>query len=118
MARHLLSSVPAKHCGERFLFTVDRQVIGREQRLPLHLQGLGLGPKATWLYDTLDVGDVYVNSQHRYEVVIENHGQIPASYALQPNTSLFASKFTFSPTAGKLNPTEQVPRISGAWLPD
>ena len=41
------------------------ELTGREGRLPLQLQGQGLGPKATWLYDSLDIGDVYVNSEHR-----------------------------------------------------
>ena len=41
------------------------ELMGREQRLPLHLLGRGLGPRATWLYDVLDVGDVYVNATHR-----------------------------------------------------
>ncbi len=41
------------------------EVSGREERLKLLMQGIGLGPKATWLYDTLDIGDVFVKSQHR-----------------------------------------------------
>ena len=41
------------------------ELTGRESRLPLQLQGQGLGPKATWLYESLDIGDVYVNSEHK-----------------------------------------------------
>lgn len=41
------------------------ELTGRDCRLPLSLHGRGYGPKATWLYDTLDVGDVYINSLHR-----------------------------------------------------
>ena len=72
-------------------------VNGREERLVLRLQGKGLGPKATWLYDTLDIGDIFINSQHRYEVVLENHGEISADYELRLPDSLFAGKFTFTP---------------------
>ena len=53
-----------KTAGEVAL-TAYCEVTGREARLPLQLQGQGLGPKATWLYESLDVGDVYVNSEHR-----------------------------------------------------
>ena len=31
------------------------------------LRGLGIGPKATFSYDELDVGNVFVESAHRYE---------------------------------------------------
>ena len=83
-------------------------VNGRQERLALRLQGMGLGPKATWLYDTLDIGDIFVNSRHRYEVALENHGEIGADYTLVKNNSLFASKFSFSPSEGHLEPKEMV----------
>merc|ERR1712216_520267 len=31
------------------------ELTGREERLQLQLQGQGLGPKATWLYESLDI---------------------------------------------------------------
>ena len=79
------------------------EVNGRDARLPLRLQGKGLGPKATWLYDSLDVGDVFIHSTHRYEVVLENHGEIGTEYGVQargplpPPTGLFHSHPTASP---------------------
>ncbi|KAL1499824.1 hypothetical protein AB1Y20_012509 [Prymnesium parvum] len=84
------------------------ELTGRECRLPLHLLGRAYGPRATWLYDTLDVGDVYVNSLHRYEVVLENHGEIEAEYSVDENDSMFASKFAFTPTEGTLLAKHQV----------
>ena len=84
------------------------EVSGRESRLPLMMQGVGLGPKGTWLYDTLDIGDVFVNSRHRYEVVLDNHGEIDADYSLQPHDSLFAHCFKFTPSHGTLRPREDV----------
>ena len=83
------------------------ELTGREARLPLTLQGRGLGPKATWLYESLDIGDVYVNSEHKYEVVLENHGDIDCEYSLAPNPSLFASRFSFAPNAGHLRSRQQ-----------
>jgi len=83
-------------------------VSGRQARLPLMMKGTSLGSRATWLYDSLDMGDVYVNSQHRYEVVLENHGEIEATYSLAPKDSLLGSCFRFTPDAGVLQPREQV----------
>ena len=69
------------------------EVSGREARLPLLVQGIGLGPKATWLYDTLDIGDVFVNSQHKYEVVLENHGEIEARDRARSSSTTLCSLF-------------------------
>ena len=41
---------------------------GRESRLPLRIRGDGVGPKVHFSLDTLDIGNVFLNSQHSYEV--------------------------------------------------
>lgn len=77
------------------------EVTGRSYRLPLALQGGGVGPTATFSYDNLDVGRVFSGAVHRYKVgcsrpaaagareraadtrpqlVIQNVGDIVASY--------------------------------------
>jgi hypothetical protein len=33
---------------------------------------LGIGPKAAFSYDEMDVGDIFVESMHKYEVEIVN----------------------------------------------
>ena len=38
------------------------------ERVPLLLKGQGIGPKATFSYDELDVGDLFIGSKHKYEV--------------------------------------------------
>ena len=40
------------------------QIAGREARLPLQLRGTGIGPKAVFSYDVIDIGDVFVTSTH------------------------------------------------------
>jgi len=40
---------------------------GREDRLPLQLKGVAVGPMAVFSYDVLDVGDTFVNAVHQYE---------------------------------------------------
>ena len=78
------------------------EVTGREARLPLQFRGTGIGPKAAFSFDVLDIGDVFVGSVHKYELKLENRGDIPATYALQlPNTP-FGPKFSFEPSEGVL----------------
>ena len=43
---------------------------GREMRLPLKMKGIGVGPKAQFSFDTLDIDNVFVNSKHSYEVIV------------------------------------------------
>ncbi|CAJ1447961.1 unnamed protein product [Effrenium voratum] len=77
-------------------------VVGRAERLPLLLKGTGIGPKAAFSYDELDVGDIFVESVHQYEVNLINQGDIDVEFRLVPNTSPFGSKFTFLPSDGRL----------------
>lgn len=77
-------------------------VVGRAERLPLLLKGTGIGPKAAFSYDELDVGDIFVESVHQYEVNLINQGDIDVEFRLVPNPSPFGSIFTFTPSDGCL----------------
>ena len=78
------------------------EVTGRSERLPLQLYGAGIGPKAAFNYDIMDVGDVFVSSVHYYSLTMINKGDIPADWSvLNPGTP-FGSKFTFEPADGSL----------------
>lgn len=44
------------------------QVTGREQRLPLQIHGMGVGPQARFSYAELDIGQVFMNAVHHYKV--------------------------------------------------
>ena len=48
--------------------TIYCDVTGRESRLPLRIRGDGTGPQVHFSLDTLDIGNVFLNSQHSYEV--------------------------------------------------
>ena len=78
------------------------ETTGREQCLPLKIQATGIGPQASFTYDVLDIGDVFVNSKHTYELVMENSGEIDAEYDLQPSDTPFGPKFKFAPESGML----------------
>ena len=57
-------------------------VQGQEQRIPIKLVGVGVGPKAAFSYEEMDIGDIFVESLHRYEVDILNQGDIAVNYEL------------------------------------
>jgi hypothetical protein len=44
------------------------ELAGRMARVPVLLQGPGLGPRAIFSFESLDVGDVFINSVHKYQV--------------------------------------------------
>ena len=75
---------------------------GREERQLLQLHGRGLGAQAIFSYDSLDVGEVFVNTRHIYEVELMNRGKVDAEFRLQPCHTCFGSKFSFDPEAGVL----------------
>ncbi len=78
------------------------EVVGRETRLPLKMQATGIGPQAAFSYDVLDIGDVFVNSEHAYTLTLENHGDIVCDYELTPSETPFGPKFQFTPDRGSL----------------
>ena len=90
--------------------TAYLEVVGRSSRLPIFIRGQGIGPKAAFTYDTLDIGEVYVNALYRYSVTLQNIGEIDSVYELLENgddnedISKFKSRFEFTPTSGRLAP--------------
>lgn len=50
--------------------TLYCDVSGRESRLPLRIRGEGVGPLVEFSFDRLNIGNVFVNSKHSYEVRI------------------------------------------------
>lgn len=77
---------------------------GRQDRLALNIAGQGIGPHATLSFDVLDVGDVFVNDEQRYEISIINKGNIAANWQFLSSLTRFGSKFKFYPTEGHLMP--------------
>ncbi|CAK9100381.1 Serine/threonine-protein phosphatase 2A regulatory subunit B'' subunit gamma [Durusdinium trenchii] len=100
------------YCATAFL-----SAVGQEDRAPLVLKGLGIGPKATFSYDELDVwdakdihddpcmldvGNVFVESAHRYEVQLLNQGDIEFDFRLVHREGKFAPRFKFTPDHGTI----------------
>lgn len=66
-----------------FEATAYVELDGREARLPLVLRGRGLGAVARFTYDSLDVGDAFVNTLHQYTLELVNRGKVDAEFSLQ-----------------------------------
>lgn len=56
-----------------------------DERLVLHLEGEGLGPKAFLSTNVLSIGDIFVNDVQNFNIYIENRGEIPAKFSLIKN---------------------------------
>ena len=83
------------------------EVEGRESRLPLQLKGEAIGPKARFSYDLLDLENLFINTTHKYEVILENRGEIPTHFKLIESQTLFGPKFSFKPSEGSIAAGEQ-----------
>ena len=66
-----------------------------DERLPIYIEGEGLGPKAFLSTNNLSIGDVYVNETQNYSIYIENKGEIPARFRLLQNETYFSQMFHF-----------------------
>lgn len=60
--------------ARQYTATAFCDITGRENRLPLRLRGDGVGPRVHFSFDRLDMGNIFVNSTHTYEVVLANKG--------------------------------------------
>ena len=79
-------------------------VDGREDRLPLQLSGQGIGPNAYLSFEVLDLGDIFINEERKFDMKIRNKGDIPAQWSFMVSLTKFGNKFKFSPTEGFLKP--------------
>uniref|UniRef100_A0A8C3ENA9 HYDIN/VesB/CFA65-like Ig-like domain-containing protein n=1 Tax=Corvus moneduloides TaxID=1196302 RepID=A0A8C3ENA9_CORMO len=82
-------------------------ITGRETRLPLKLRGEGKGPWVELSYHTLNLGKIYVNTPHTYEVDLINKGPIDAPFTFVPPTAHVAKCFEFEPRKGIIAPGER-----------
>lgn len=87
---------------QQYTATSYLEVQGRDSRLPLFLKGQGIGPRAVFSVSTLDIGPVYVNTVHYYELKLKNVGDIETHYQLGKASSPIGSRFKFLPESGTL----------------
>ncbi|NXL40228.1 HYDIN protein, partial [Glaucidium brasilianum] len=84
--------------------TVYCDISGRETRLPLHIEGEGIGPRLHFSFEQLDIGKVFVGLEHRCQVTLFNKGVIDAVFNLVPPATALGSCFTFQPQKGIIFP--------------
>jgi hydrocephalus-inducing protein len=46
------------------------EVEGRESRLPFQLKGTSIGPKVKFSHTAFRIGEIFINTSHKYEVRI------------------------------------------------
>ncbi len=82
-----------------FVSTAALDVSGLVSRMPVTVRGRGLGPEAKFLFNQLDIGEVYINAVHNYSVELENVGKVPVEYSFEFEPG---SRLTCSPDKGRL----------------
>ncbi|KAM7396206.1 hypothetical protein PAMP_019263 [Pampus punctatissimus] len=73
---------------------------GRESRLPLTIEGEGIGPKLQLNYNLRDMNNVFIGDKDCYEVLVSNRGLIDAPFRLSSSNTTFGRCFSFSPEEG------------------
>ena len=70
------------------------------------IAGEGIGPKVQLSLEELEMDQLFINSQHSYELVLANRGDIDAMFTIVPVTpeSTFAGFFKFTPPDGIVTP--------------
>ncbi|KAJ3270503.1 hypothetical protein HDV01_007759 [Terramyces sp. JEL0728] len=106
----------ASKVGEQYTIAYC-DIEGRETRLPLQLRGRAYGPKVKFSYTKFNVGEIFINTSHNYEILLENHGNISTKFSLQESNSIFGPKFKFTPSAGTIRVGEQI-LINVEFYPD
>ncbi|NWR24501.1 HYDIN protein, partial [Emberiza fucata] len=75
-------------------------ISGRESRLPLQLRGEGQGPLVELSSQTLNLGNVFVNTPHVYEVKLMNQVALDAPFTCIPSATNVGFCFKFAPEEG------------------
>uniref|UniRef100_A0A6P7FKJ2 Hydrocephalus-inducing protein-like n=1 Tax=Diabrotica virgifera virgifera TaxID=50390 RepID=A0A6P7FKJ2_DIAVI len=89
--------------NEVYLSTAYLDITGRPDRLPVNLSGIGKGPSVIFNVTKLDIGSIFLEVTHEYQVVIKNDGCIPATVVFKPTDTEFGGKITCSPQSQHLN---------------
>ena len=79
-------------------------ITGRESRLPLCIHGYGQGPILESSIETLHMGNIFVGSEHKYEFVLANKGDLDAIFTIMPKMSIYGPCFHFCPTESVVAP--------------
>ncbi|XP_078257666.1 hydrocephalus-inducing protein homolog [Rhinoraja longicauda] len=90
--------------AKTFQWTIYCDVTGRQTRLPLRIKAEGMGPKLLLNFDQIDMGHIFINSRHTYEILMANKGDIVGVYHMIPAFTVIGSLFSVNPSEGSLLP--------------
>lgn len=79
-----------------------------DERLPLTLEGTGLGPKAYLSVSSYNIKEVCVNERKEVPFYIENKGDIPAEFKLLKNNTPFSKMIDFDVKEGVLEVGQKI----------
>lgn len=60
--------------AEDYVKTAYLDITGSEQRIPLKLHGAGLGPRVVLNVEEINANNLFIYTEHQYEVVLANKG--------------------------------------------
>ncbi|CAK9811305.1 Hydrocephalus-inducing protein [Anthophora quadrimaculata] len=86
--------------------TAYLEVTGREERIPLSLYGIGRGPFLQLNVSSIDLVNIYLCSEHNYEIVVVNKGHIPGTIIYKPQPTDFGGMIDVTPERLHLQPDE------------
>ncbi|XP_032891862.1 hydrocephalus-inducing protein homolog [Amblyraja radiata] len=101
---HEISIICKPKEAKIFQWTIYCDVTGRQTRLPLRIKAEGMGPKLLLNFDLIDMGHIFLNSRHTYEVLMANKGDIVGVYNLTPAFTPIGAMFSVNPSEGSLLP--------------
>ncbi|CAG9831150.1 unnamed protein product [Diabrotica balteata] len=62
--------------NEVYLSTAYLDITGRSERLAVNLSGIGKGPSVIFNVTKLDIGSIFLEVTHEYQVVVKNDGNV------------------------------------------
>ncbi|KAL6255306.1 hypothetical protein P5V15_013646 [Pogonomyrmex californicus] len=82
------------------------EVMGRENRIPLSLRGIGKGPVFHLNVITIDLKNIFLCSVHNYEIVAANSGHISGTLVYKARSTDFGGTINITPCSLTLKPDE------------
>ncbi|KAK9501914.1 hypothetical protein O3M35_012549 [Rhynocoris fuscipes] len=81
-------------------------VEGKEERMILNFRGLGIGPLISLNVDSIDLGFIFLCSEHKYEIIALNKGGIPGTLKFVHKNLMFGGKLNCYPEEFTVAPGE------------
>eukprot|EP00939_MAST-03C_sp_MAST-3C-sp1_P000134 g134.t1 len=87
---------------QKYVTTAFLDVAGRARRLPMRLEGEGLGPQASFSGKLINMGDIFINTTWSHRLKFDNRAAIPCAFSLVPPTSSIGKNIVVTPSSGVL----------------